>query len=223
MLLSPVKDCNAKLEALNRDRDFPVNYVKAMREIVSSIFWVNLVRLFPPLNSRMTSPRTWCPIVSTRLRFGSTASARTPRTSSVASRSQPQDGDEAHGVGEAGDRDDEAADRHHQPALRDRRGVEPLRLRPLRLRGLRRLCAVAASSSRRARFSSASCGPYGTRRTRETGQSGHGTAEHGRGERRAESATRGEERDEPQKPCAARQREDGDEEGDVDARRRSEA
>lgn len=43
-LFAPVKECNDKLSALNRDRDFPVNYVKAMTEIVSSINWVNLVR-----------------------------------------------------------------------------------------------------------------------------------------------------------------------------------
>lgn len=42
-LFAPVKDCNTKLDALNRDRDFPVNYVKAMREIIGSIFWVNVV------------------------------------------------------------------------------------------------------------------------------------------------------------------------------------
>lgn len=43
-LFAPVKECNDKLSALNRDRDFPVNYVKAMTEIVSSINWVNVVR-----------------------------------------------------------------------------------------------------------------------------------------------------------------------------------
>lgn len=43
-LFAPVKECNDKLSALNRDRDFPVNYVKAMTEIVSAINWVNLVR-----------------------------------------------------------------------------------------------------------------------------------------------------------------------------------
>lgn len=42
-LFAPVKECNDKLSALNRDRDFPVNYVKAMTEIVSSINWVNVV------------------------------------------------------------------------------------------------------------------------------------------------------------------------------------
>ena len=42
-LFAPVKECNAKLDVLNRDRDFPVNYVKAMREIIGSIFWVNVV------------------------------------------------------------------------------------------------------------------------------------------------------------------------------------
>ena len=43
-LFAPVKECNDKLSALNRDRDFPVNYVKAMTEIMNSINWVNLVR-----------------------------------------------------------------------------------------------------------------------------------------------------------------------------------
>ena len=42
-LFAPVKECNTKLDVLNRDRDFPVNYVKAMREIIGSIFWVNVV------------------------------------------------------------------------------------------------------------------------------------------------------------------------------------
>ena len=42
-LFAPVKECNDKLSALNRDRDFPVNYVKAMTEIMNSINWVNMV------------------------------------------------------------------------------------------------------------------------------------------------------------------------------------
>ena len=43
VLFAPVKECNDKLNALNRDRDFPANYVKAMSEIISCINWVNIV------------------------------------------------------------------------------------------------------------------------------------------------------------------------------------
>lgn len=43
VLFAPVKECNDKLNALNRDRDFPANYVKAMSEIIGCINWVNIV------------------------------------------------------------------------------------------------------------------------------------------------------------------------------------
>lgn len=42
-LFAPVKDCNDKLTLLNKDRDFPLNYVKCMTEIVSSVNWVLIV------------------------------------------------------------------------------------------------------------------------------------------------------------------------------------
>lgn len=43
VLFAPVKECNDKLNALNLDRDFPANYVKAMSEIIGCINWVNIV------------------------------------------------------------------------------------------------------------------------------------------------------------------------------------
>lgn len=45
VLFAPVKECSDKLNVLNRDRDFPANYVKAMSEVVGCINWVNIVRI----------------------------------------------------------------------------------------------------------------------------------------------------------------------------------
>lgn len=42
-LFAPVKECNDKLNALNKDRDFPLNYVKCMYEIITCVNWVVIV------------------------------------------------------------------------------------------------------------------------------------------------------------------------------------
>lgn len=44
-LFAPVKECDEKLGVLNKDRDFPLNYVKCMKEIISSVNWVLIVGL----------------------------------------------------------------------------------------------------------------------------------------------------------------------------------
>ena len=44
-LFAPVSESFNKLDALDKDRSFPLNYVKAMREIVGMINWVNMVGL----------------------------------------------------------------------------------------------------------------------------------------------------------------------------------
>ena len=46
IIFAPVKTCVEKLNALNKDRDFPLNYVKCMNEIVSSVNWVVIVCSF---------------------------------------------------------------------------------------------------------------------------------------------------------------------------------
>lgn len=42
-LFAPVSESSKKLDALDKDRSFPVNYVKAMREVIAMINWVVMV------------------------------------------------------------------------------------------------------------------------------------------------------------------------------------
>ena len=43
-LFTPVAEANKKLNELDRDRDFPLNFVKTMRELVTMVNWMNIVR-----------------------------------------------------------------------------------------------------------------------------------------------------------------------------------
>lgn len=42
-LFAPVGEANVELNALDKDRTFPLNYVKTMREIIALVNWVNIV------------------------------------------------------------------------------------------------------------------------------------------------------------------------------------